>query len=273
MLAGTKTFIHVMQDWVSEKKTQNPRFSMRAIAQKLDCSSGYLSEVFAGRKLPTDDTLSKWANKMELSPASKKLMLALAHLQRTGQTSTESVEKLIVQTEIKERIRNRKEIKISANSGMGSPNQLLILNSLKGFQTKSAAAISAETNLPLALVTQEFRILEKQGQIKTLRDKAGQLFGMRTNTRVLMTADLNVNLKDRYSDAAKTAVNSFDHCRPDERAVGMEWIRLSSSQIGELRKKVHSFLDDVATMETDPSKPAELYQVLAMATPANRKKT
>lgn len=58
-------------------KEQNPLFSLRAFAKKLQCTTSTVSRVISGKRAFTTDLATRWIDSFELNETEKKLFFIL----------------------------------------------------------------------------------------------------------------------------------------------------------------------------------------------------
>ncbi|MEM7646188.1 MAG: helix-turn-helix transcriptional regulator [Pseudomonadota bacterium] len=57
----------ILKNYLDNFQKRNPAFSLRALSKKCGVNPGYLSQVFNGKKIPTQQFLEKLADSLKLS--------------------------------------------------------------------------------------------------------------------------------------------------------------------------------------------------------------
>lgn len=66
-----------LKEYYETLKGQNPLFSLRAFAKKLQCTTSTVSRVISGKRAFTNDLAKRWMDTFELSETEKKLFFIL----------------------------------------------------------------------------------------------------------------------------------------------------------------------------------------------------
>ncbi len=83
-------------------KASNPRFSLRALAQKADISPGHLSEILTGKRGVTGKNLEKLSAALRLTPDDVATAQRFLDSEKDRKKATQSIEKVLTQQEFAE---------------------------------------------------------------------------------------------------------------------------------------------------------------------------
>lgn len=92
-------FFHVKFE---ERRAANPRFSLRALAQRVEISPGHLSEIFNNKRPVSVANFSKLVNGLRLSEDDMQKAQSLYDAEKKRKKATHSIERVLNKTEFSE---------------------------------------------------------------------------------------------------------------------------------------------------------------------------
>ncbi|AFY00908.1 TIGR02147 family protein [Bdellovibrio bacteriovorus] len=92
-------FFHVKFE---ERRAANPRFSLRALAQRVEISPGHLSEIFNNKRPVSSANFNKLVNGLRLSEEDVQKAQSLFDSERKRKKATHSIERVLSKSEFSE---------------------------------------------------------------------------------------------------------------------------------------------------------------------------
>lgn len=228
---------------LNEAKKKNPKYSLRAMAKKIDLSPGYLSSFLQGKKAISPQTMEKIVHSLIKSPEERKDLLE--HL------NFELIERLKVK---------------STTSNYGNRTltneEILLLNEWHYYALRSLVSldefkldlhwISNKLGIGLDAVDQALNRLVDMGILRINNGK------VETTTQHLKTPD-NTELNDEMLKAMnRVHANAIDHARNSltkiprsERDITWVNIPCDEAKLEKARELIRKFQDDMMAFLED----------------------
>lgn len=168
-----KTLNHFLLNKFNDIKSNNPRFSLRALALRAEISPGHLSEVFTGKRPITDKHFDKLTQALRLTTPDLEAAHRLFSLEKARKKATHNIEKVLDNGEFSEissiqyflvlaamdlSIANLDLATISHKTGLNPEHTAEILNKLvkvgiltqtdDGIYMKTVMSLSTESDIP-----------------------------------------------------------------------------------------------------------------------------
>lgn len=249
-----------LRDYFAEKKRNNKSFSHRAFLQKLEVSSsGFLSNVMAGRSNLTTHLLHAFARALNLSRAEAAYFetMVLFTQARTLEEKTEYFNRLVDQQRAKLKVLNDTQLSLFSKWHYAIIRELLTVVDFDGDYARLTRMI--EPPISIAQAREAIAVLEKIGLIA--RDPDG--IYRNTGDDIVSTGDTPRSFEVRQFNAEtiKQARRALERVPPEEREVATLTVTLSSESFDRIRQEIRQFrkrLLKIARAEREPDHVAQI---------------
>lgn len=256
----TPDFGMTSQNWLLEElehlRLKNPRYSLRAMAQRLGMSPGRLSEVMNGRRGLTRKTAEKIADRLDYDP--KRRALFLATVERTNQTRSSSS---ATDPAPLKSIQPPKYDKIDIDSFHVVADwyhfAILSLMELNDFDP-SPKWISSRLGITITQCEQAMERLKRTGLIEENKEN-GRLRS--TGRNIETPTDIASSaLKRSHRQTLEQAIQSLYDIPVEDRDITSMTMAISSKKLPEAKKLIREFRKKLAAF-LEEGKADEVYNL------------
>lgn len=237
-----------LQDVFESRKAKNPRYSMRAFARDLGISSGWISDIFAGRRLPGKRLTVRIARSLKLNDEDAQKLQDL--VKRLQQVKSEGGD-LLKLTEDQIAIISDRE-------------NLVLLNL---FNTKDFCSdinwMSARLGVPPATVRRSLDRLERIGLIV---QENGQYKSLNHNVTTTHNTPSKA-IREFHRQNLLYSIESLIRDDPAIRDITSMTVAIDPNKLDEARSLIRQFRRKLASYLEGESK-AEVYHLNIQLVPA-----
>lgn len=213
-------------------RAKNPRYSMRAFANKLGLEPSQLSKILNGKRSPTEQTIIKILSRLGIRPETYETKLALRRERLKNKIATFRTSKLEMS----------KASKV-AEWPFGSWVEIVAFLSLElNFEKKDVASISKLIGVSVAETREILERLESQGLVTVDDDGIYSKNSRPVADDYLQSSEFRRELQKRF---LKKAASSIDAVPVDRRKNGTLTFTLNRQLIPKLQSKIDQFLKSV----------------------------
>jgi uncharacterized protein (TIGR02147 family) len=249
----------LLQARLTEAKTKNPSFSLRAFARKIGLSHTMTSRVLAGKRQVSRDLAQRITQALLLDPQETSEILSQFPEKRKHRTATDTVDPLYLQLTA-DHFRMISEWYYFA---------ILSLLKTKDFKN-DPTWIAARLALPVATVEQALDRLKRLEIVS--EDARGKL--TRAAPRYRTTDDLaNLSLRKAHFNNLELARKSLETDSVSERDFSSLTLAFRSDRLAEAKSYIRKFQDEFdAKFEGEEKAHDEVYRLTVGLFPLTRSK-
>ncbi len=231
MLSQNETLQHIIQTKLAQILEQNPHFSLRAFAKKLNVSPSHLSRVLRGQKSFSYQSSLRLIRELDLSEAQGKVILAA--FDKTKAQKTENLS-IIDQDERKQKILDFEIFRLIADW-----YHFPILELIRTKEFKSNENwIAKRLGLPVPIVSLALNRLEL---LELITRKDGKI--KLTNGEILKTADdiQNIAIKKHHTQMLEKATAAIEEQAVTAREFQALNLNFNPEELSEAKKMIRAF--------------------------------
>lgn len=272
MLSGHTNYRSYLKAVLAERVTENPGYSLRAFAKRLDMAPSTLAEVLKGKSGISQDRAVKIANKLGLTDQEKTYFCLLIQFEATK--SNELKESILERlNEINPRTKPR-DLSVDIFTAMANWYHVAILEmtyleDLK--HTPEAMAIELGISAIEACAALErlerLELLEKTLDGKYVKTDAG--------FRVEFGSS-NIALRKFHKQMLEKSIESIESQSPQEKFIGTETFPLDPAQLKKAGELAEEFFQKILKLSRESKAKSHVYhagvQVFRLTQPKALKK-
>lgn len=236
----------IINVYLKDTKKKNPRFSLRALAKKLEVSPGYLSEFLQGKKSFSPQTMERIVPQLVKSPEERKDLLEFLnyHLVENLKSKSKNLDSA-------ERILTVDEF---AKLNEWHYYALRSLVSLEDFRL-DLPWIAKKLGIGLDAVDQALNQLVEMGIIKIENGKVlTTTMHLKTPDNVLMDDSVLSSMKSVHGNAIDHARSCLEKLPRNQRDITWVNIPCDEGKLEKARELIRKFQDDLITFLEDGPK-------------------
>ncbi|MBD3239387.1 MAG: TIGR02147 family protein [Chitinivibrionales bacterium] len=249
-----------LRDYFAERKRTHKGFSHRAFLQKLEISSsGFLSNVMAGRSNLTTHLLHAFSRALNLSKTESAYFetMVLFTQAKTLEEKTEYFNRLVDQQRAKLKVLNETQLSLFSKWHYAIVRELLTVIEFDGDYARLTRLL--DPPISVAQAREAVTVLEKIGLIA--RDDDG--IYRNTADDIVSTGDTPRSFEVRQFNAEtiKQARRALERVPPDEREIATLTVTLSPDSFEQIRQEIRQFrkrLLKIARTERAPDHVAQI---------------
>jgi uncharacterized protein (TIGR02147 family) len=245
---------------VLEKKTsQNPRYSLRAMAAQLDLSPALLSTVMSGKKNISPERAHKVTKALKLN----KKETDLFHLLLQIETTADEDLKLILLEKLKRAGGSDQASELGLEHFRIVSDwyhfAILALTDLENFQLSDDQVPAVARALAISKVEVEGALV-RLVNLEMLELKNGVYKKTKTNPRV-QSVNPNKALRNYHRQLLEKAIQSLETQTPQEKYVGSETLAIGTDQLESFSKLTEEYFSQVLNLARNSKNKNQVYHL------------
>lgn len=236
---------------------KNPGYSLRAMARQLGISPALLSQIFHGRRHPSQGTALDMAHRLGLRPREQEYFELL--IQKEKAQDPELRESIARKTKPYRGRVQYQDLSVDYFRTVSDWYHfaILALTEISGFVLTPETAAK---RLGISRVEAELAI-ERLLRLEMLAPaERGELQKTESNPRVHAPVP-NKSVRRFHKQCLEKAIESLESQTPQEKVVGTETIAIDSSQIEKFRELIENFFDSALALAQESSAKDQVYHL------------
>jgi uncharacterized protein (TIGR02147 family) len=240
-----------------ERNKQNPQYSLRAMATKLDVAPSYLSAVIKGKKNFSPDKAVLIASKLHLNESEADYFCLLVQLESAKNPTAK--ESLLRRAQALNPDHNVHDLNVDHFKIISDWHHFAIMRATEMTNFKATA-----TNLAKALGIAEVEVEQALGRLVRLEMIEKCIHGnyRKTVTNPRMSSiSPNEALRNFHRQTLQKASESLESQSPKEKIIGSETICIDSDQIESFRELAEEYFSKVLELSKKQKKKDRVYHL------------